>query len=69
MYCVEKLGFDFEKVNVNGGVIALGYLFGVIGVRCFVILIYEMYWCGVKIGVVSMCIGSGMGMVLVVLID
>ena len=60
-YCAEKLGLDPEKVNVNGGAIALGHPLGATGARCVATLMHEMHRRGSKTGVVSMCIGSGMG--------
>eukprot|EP00740_Mantoniella_antarctica_P005397 CAMPEP_0181361596 /NCGR_PEP_ID=MMETSP1106-20121128/7408_1 /TAXON_ID=81844 /ORGANISM="Mantoniella antarctica, Strain SL-175" /LENGTH=425 /DNA_ID=CAMNT_0023475195 /DNA_START=366 /DNA_END=1643 /DNA_ORIENTATION=+ len=60
-YCSEKLGLDPEKVNVNGGAIALGHPLGATGARCVATLLHEMHRRGSKVGVVSMCIGSGMG--------
>ena len=62
-YCCEKLGLDIEKVNVNGGAIALGHPLGCTGARCTATLLHEMNKRGKtsRFGVVSMCIGSGMG--------
>ena len=60
-YCAEKLGLDPERVNVNGGAIALGHPLGATGARCVATLLHEMKRTGRKTGVVSMCIGSGMG--------
>lgn len=60
-YCAEKLGLDHERVNVNGGAIALGHPLGATGARCVATLLHEMKRSGKKTGVVSMCIGSGMG--------
>jgi acetyl-CoA acetyltransferase len=60
-YCAEKLGLDHERVNVNGGAIALGHPLGATGARCVATLLHEMRRSGKKTGVVSMCIGSGMG--------
>lgn len=60
-YCVEKLGLDPEKVNVNGGAIALGHPLGATGAILTTKIAYEMRRRGVKYGVVSMCIGGGMG--------
>ena len=60
-YCAEKLGLDPERVNVNGGAIALGHPLGATGARCVATLMHEMRRTGKKTGVVSMCIGSGMG--------
>ena len=60
-YCAEKLSLDAERVNVNGGAIALGHPLGATGARCVATLMHEMKRRGSKTGVVSMCIGSGMG--------
>lgn len=62
-YCCDKLGLDREKVNVNGGAIALGHPLGCTGARCTATLLHEMQKRGTsaRFGVVSMCIGSGMG--------
>jgi acetyl-CoA acyltransferase len=60
-YCVEKLGLDKSKVNVNGGAIALGHPLGATGAKLTVQIAYEMRRRNVKYGVVSMCIGGGMG--------
>ncbi len=58
---VRELGIDEEKVNVNGGAIALGHPLGCSGAKLTVQLVYEMKKRGSKYGVVSMCIGGGMG--------
>lgn len=42
LICEKIVGFDFEKVNVNGGVIVFGYLIGVSGVRIFMMFVYEL---------------------------
>ncbi|GMH37056.1 hypothetical protein BSKO_04929 [Bryopsis sp. KO-2023] len=62
-YCINKLGLDESKVNVNGGAIALGHPLGMTGARCTATLLHEMKRRGraARFGVVSMCIGSGMG--------
>jgi len=61
VYCVKKLGINPDKVNVNGGAIALGHPLGATGARQTATLLSEMGRRGSKYGVVSMCIGSGMG--------
>lgn len=58
---IRELGLDQEKVNVNGGAIALGHPLGCTGARLTVSLLNEMKRRGSKIGVVTMCIGGGMG--------
>jgi acetyl-CoA acyltransferase 1 len=61
VYCVKELGIDPEKVNVNGGAIALGHPLGCTGAKLTATLLHEMKKRGLKYGVVSMCIGGGMG--------
>ncbi len=61
LYCGKVLNLDMEKVNVNGGAIALGHPLGCTGAKLTVQLIYEMRRRGLKYGIVSMCIGGGMG--------
>ncbi|KAH6809961.1 peroxisomal 3-ketoacyl-CoA thiolase 3 [Perilla frutescens var. frutescens] len=63
VYCCKKLELDHEKVNVNGGAIALGHPLGATGARCVATLLNEMKRRGkdCRFGVISMCIGSGMG--------
>lgn len=63
VYCCKKLKLDREKVNVNGGAIALGHPLGATGARCVATLLHEMKrrGKGCRFGVISMCIGSGMG--------
>lgn len=60
-YCVRELGIDPEKVNPNGGAIALGHPLGVSGTRMTATLLRELKRRGGGLGVVSMCIGGGMG--------
>ncbi|KAL6002127.1 3-ketoacyl-CoA thiolase 2, peroxisomal [Asimina triloba] len=63
VYCAKKLELDLEKVNVNGGAMALGHPLGATGARCVATLLHEMKRRGkdCRFGVVSMCIGTGMG--------
>ncbi|MEK9199274.1 acetyl-CoA C-acetyltransferase [Ureibacillus sp. 179-F W5.1 NHS] len=58
---VRHLGIDIEKVNVNGGAIALGHPLGATGAILTLKLIHELKRQGKKYGVVTMCIGGGMG--------
>mmetsp|Transcript_9302 Transcript_9302/g.13958 ORF Transcript_9302/g.13958 Transcript_9302/m.13958 type:complete len:424 (-) Transcript_9302:66-1337(-) len=60
-YCVKELGIDMKKVNVNGGAIALGHPLGMTGARMTATLLHEMRKRGSRYGIVSMCIGTGMG--------
>ena len=60
------LGFDMDKVNVNGGAIALGHPIGAAGCRITTTLIHEMIKRDVAIGLATMCIGGGMGEAIIV---
>ncbi|CAG8740804.1 12294_t:CDS:2 [Gigaspora rosea] len=65
VYCVEKLGIDKKKVNPKGGAIAIGHPLGCTGARQVSTLLYELRRTKKKLGVISMCVGSGMGMAAV----
>jgi acetyl-CoA acyltransferase 1 len=65
LMCVEKLGVPAEKLNPKGGAIALGHPLGATGARQVATLLHELRRTGKKTGVVSMCIGTGMGMAAV----
>ncbi len=58
---IRELGFDEEITNVNGGAIALGHPLGCTGAKLTTQLVYEMKRRGVQFGLVTMCIGGGMG--------
>lgn len=62
LYCVRKLGIDEAKVNPKGGAIAIGHPLGATGARQLATLLPELERTGQDVGVVSMCIGTGMGM-------
>ena len=62
----KDLNFDMEKVNVNGGAIALGHPVGASGARILVTLLHEMEKRDAKKGFATLCIGGGMGTALVV---
>ncbi len=59
--CIHDLGLDLEKVNVNGGAIAMGHPLGCSGVRISTTLLHEMKRRGVKYGLATMCVGVGQG--------
>ena len=63
---VKDLGFDPEKVNVNGGAIALGHPVGASGARVLITLLHEMERRDVKKGLATLCIGGGMGIAMCV---
>ncbi|RAK87891.1 3-ketoacyl-CoA thiolase [Aspergillus costaricaensis CBS 115574] len=62
LYSIRKLGIDEAKVNPKGGAIAIGHPLGATGARQLATLLPEMERTGQEVGVVSMCIGTGMGM-------
>ena len=59
--CVQHLGVPREKLNPRGGAIALGHPLGMTGSRMIVTLFSELERTNKKFGIVSMCIGTGMG--------
>ncbi len=62
----KDLGWDTDKVNVNGGAIALGHPIGASGTRILVTLLYEMQKREAKKGLATLCIGGGMGIAMCV---
>jgi len=62
----KELGWDTDKVNVNGGAIALGHPIGASGARVLVTLLYEMQKRDAKKGLATLCIGGGMGIAMCV---
>ncbi len=64
--CIRELGFDLEKTNPRGSGIALGHPIGATGTRQVVTLLHEMKRRGLKRGLVTMCIGGGQGMAMVI---
>ena len=62
----KDLNFDPEKINVNGGAIALGHPIGASGCRILITLIYEMMKRDSKYGLATLCIGGGMGTTMIV---
>ncbi|MCD6298360.1 MAG: thiolase family protein [Deltaproteobacteria bacterium] len=61
IYCIKELGINEEITNVNGGAVALGHPLGCTGAKLTTQLIYEMQERKLRWGLVSMCIGFGMG--------
>ncbi len=59
--CIHDLGLDLQKINVNGGSIALGHPLGCSGVRISTTLIHEMKRRGSRYGLATMCVGVGQG--------
>ena len=60
-YCTRELGIPADRLNVNGGAIALGHPLGCTGAKLTAQLLHELGRRGGKYGIVSMCIGGGMG--------
>ncbi|CAN7178377.1 acetyl-CoA C-acyltransferase [Phenylobacterium sp. LjRoot164] len=61
LYCRDKLGIPHEKLNVSGGSISIGHPYGMTGARCTGHVLHEGKRRGAKWGVVTMCVGGGMG--------
>ena len=63
--CIHDLGLDLEKVNVNGGSIAIGHPLGCSGARISTTLLYEMKRRRVRYGLATMCVGVGQGAAII----
>ncbi len=61
LYCRDRLGIDPEKLNVNGGAISIGHPYGMSGARMAGHLLIEGHRRGATWGIVTMCVGGGMG--------
>jgi acetyl-CoA C-acetyltransferase len=64
--CIAELGLDENKVNVNGGAIAIGHPLGATGVRITLTLARELKRSGLRYGIASACIGGGQGIALLI---
>lgn len=62
----RELNFDHEKLNVNGGAIALGHPIGASGARVLVTLLHEMQKRDVQMGLATLCIGGGQGVATII---
>ncbi len=62
----DELGIDFDKLNVNGGAIALGHPFGMTGARITATLINGLEDAGKSVGLETMCVGGGQGMAMII---
>ncbi|MDZ4809539.1 MAG: thiolase family protein, partial [Bacteroidota bacterium] len=63
--CIKELGLDSNKVNVNGGAIAIGHPLGCSGVRISATLLHEMKRTNLKYGLATMCVGVGQGAAII----
>jgi len=61
VYCRDRLGLDPDKLNVNGGSISIGHPYGTTGSRCTGHVLNELRRRKKKYGIVTMCVGGGMG--------
>jgi acetyl-CoA C-acetyltransferase len=66
MACARELGLDENKLNVNGGAIAIGHPLGATGVRLTLTLARELKRSGGRYGIASACIGGGQGIALLI---
>jgi 3-oxoadipyl-CoA thiolase len=66
LVCIDELGLDPSKVNVNGGAIALGHPLGMSGGRLITMLVHELCRTGGRYGLATMCIGVGQGIATIV---
>ncbi len=64
--CIDELGLDVLKVNVNGGAIALGHPLGMSGTRIITTLLHEMEKRNLQFGLATMCIGVGQGIAIII---
>src|SRR5207247_9537483 len=64
--CVRELGIDEERLNVNGGAIALGHPLGCSGARLVTTLAWELRRRGARYGIASLCVGVGQGVATVI---
>ena len=61
----QELGIPLDKLNVNGGAIALGHPFGMTGARIATTLVNSLRWHDRELGLETMCVGGGQGMAMV----
>ena len=66
LVCIDELGLDMERTNVNGGAIAIGHPLGSTGARLMVTLLHEMKRRKARYGLVTMCVGVGQGVATLV---
>ncbi|MDQ3493344.1 MAG: 3-oxoadipyl-CoA thiolase, partial [Chloroflexota bacterium] len=64
--CIRELGLNAERVNVNGGAIAMGHPLGMSGARLITMLVHELQRREARFGLATMCIGVGQGIATIV---
>ena len=66
LYCVRKADWDINKVNLNGGAVALGHPLGISGTRIITTLLNVMEQQDKSMGLATMCVGTGMGITTII---
>ena len=61
----QELGIDVDRLNVNGGAIAVGHPFGMTGARLQSTMIHSLHWHDKHLGLDTMCVGGGQGMAMI----
>ena len=64
--CVQELGLDVDKVNVNGGAVGLGHPLAATGTRLVLTLAHELKRSGGRYGIATACIGGGQGIAVII---
>jgi len=64
--CIQELGLDVEKVNVNGGAVGLGHPLAATGTRLVLTLAHELKRSGGRYGIATACIGGGQGIAVII---
>jgi acetyl-CoA acyltransferase len=66
LYCVKEANWDLDKVNLNGGAIALGHPLGISGTRIITTLLNVMEQQEKSVGLATMCVGTGQGITTII---
>ena len=66
LYCIRKANWDINKVNLNGGAVALGHPLGISGTRIITTLLNVLEQQDKKMGLATMCVGTGMGITTII---
>ncbi|MCK5867916.1 MAG: acetyl-CoA C-acyltransferase, partial [Candidatus Thalassarchaeum sp.] len=64
--CIQELGIDVDRVNVNGGAIGLGHPLAATGTRLILTLAHELKRSGGRYGIATACIGGGQGIAIII---
>ena len=66
LYCIKKADWDINKINLNGGAVALGHPLGISGTRIITTLLNVMEQQDKSMGLATMCVGTGMGITTII---